>query len=371
MKVALITLHRVYNYGSVLQAYASQYMLEKNGCECTIIDYITPQRTFKRLLLKDSNRFGKIKRMLYFPLKSFSLLIKRYTFNKFINKYLHLTKKRFVTFDDLLKINSNDYDAFIVGSDQVWNTKYNEGIDKGFFLQFVNNSKKKLALSSSFGIEKFDNDDGTIIKNYLKDFYAISVREKQSLNLLNSIKIKGECLIDPTLMVTKDFWKELSSKRLVKDNYLLLILLYNEDNGATNAARKIADAKGLKLVKISWQIFKPDKIDILFSHRSPKDFLSLVQYSSFIVTNSFHCVAFAINFNKQFIVFKRNEFNNRIQNLLSLFNIDEHLVDESNYLNIYEKNINFDYVNEVLVSERSKASEFIKKNLKRSIINEK
>jgi len=174
----------------------------------------------------------------------------------------------------------------------------------------------------------------------------------------------GVWLIDPTLQLSKSEWLKLASKRLVKKRYLILMLLYQEDNEATNYARWIAEKRGLKLVKICWEIKKDPRIDIMFTHRCPQDFLSLFANADFVVTNSFHGLAFAINFNKQFIVVPRNEFNSRITNLLELVGLKNRLIISTEQLSIIDDEINFENANRIIKFERERAKKFILKNVK-------
>ena len=363
MKVAIITLHRVYNFGSVLQAYATQKVIEKNGAKAKIIDYITPQRTFKRILFQKASNYGLIKSCIYYTLKFFSLLIKELTFGTFIKKNIKLTKK-YVTVDDLIK-DPPEADVYITGSDQTWNSNYNEGIDKGFFLGFVPNNKKKVSFVSSFGKTKLDNYEINETKKFLDNYAAISVRENSAVEIVKSLHINNVTqLIDPTLQLTKDEWVKIASKRLVKEKYLILMLLYNEDNGATDYARKIADEKNLKLVKISWELKKPKKVDKLFTHRSPADFLSLFANADFVVTNSFHGLAFSINLHRDFIVVPRNEYNSRIESLLELVNLNDRLVmNVEEAKAVSKKDIDYIQVENVLNDERRKANSFIVDNI--------
>ena len=364
MKINIITLHRVFNYGSVFQAYATQKVIQNLGHDVKIIDYITEQRTIKRILFSfpENIKSGTVKRWLYLFGKTFSILIKLSTFNSFINKNIKLTK-RYITYNDL----QNEppiADIYVTGSDQVWNSKYNEGIDKGFFLDFTPESTKKIAFVSSFGNTKLDYCEFEETKLLLSKYDALSVREDSANLILEGLGRKdGICLIDPTLQISKQDWRQISSKPLVKEKYLLLMLLYNEDNHATEYAQQIAKQKGLKVVKISWDLFKPKGIDILMTHRRPQDFLSLFDNAEFIVTNSFHGLAFSINFNKQFVIIPRNEFNSRIESLLRLVHLDDRFLINGLDWDVVNKSIAYDEINDILDNEREKAKDFLKENL--------
>lgn len=364
MKVSIITLHRVYNYGSALQAYATQRVFEKAGHDVTIIDYITPQRTKWKILkgTKTTEDTTFLKKIVYRFAKIGSIILKEKTFGRFVRKNLKLTKK-YITAEDIEK-DIPAADIYVTGSDQTWNSQYNEGIDRGFFLDCVPENAKRISFVASFGKEKLNADEVELTKKYLTPYSALSVREDSAVNILKDLgRDDAVQLIDPTLQLTKAEWLSITSPRLIKEPYLILMLLYNEDNHATEYARKIADEKGLKLVKLSWEMKCPPMVDQLMTHRSPADFLSLFYYADFVVTNSFHGLAFSINLEKQFVIIPRNEFNSRIDSLLKLVNLENRLISAPDKLRVSNEMIEYLSVNKVIEMERDRAREFIKKSL--------
>ena len=358
MRIAVITLHRVYNYGSALQAYVTQKYLEKRGHNVRIIDYITPQRT-KWKLFWGRGADGQ-NNIVYRIAKVGSFILKELTFGGFVRSKLNLTKK-YITSDDLEKYPPKA-DIYITGSDQTWNSQYNEGIDRGFFLDFLPQNARRISFVSSFGKTVLNIEEKNKTKELLSRYEKISVREDSAVNIIEQLGLASPTqLIDPTLMIDKQEWIQIASHRLVKEPYLILMLLYNEDNHATEFARKIADEKKLKLVKISWEMKTPRSVDKLFTHRSPADFLSLFNYADFVVTNSFHGLAFSINLEKQFVVVPRNEFNSRIESLLKTFDLSERLVNNENFLNVSREIINYDTIRPIISLEKKRADEFLEK----------
>lgn len=363
VKIVIITLHRVFNYGSILQAYATQKVFEKNGCKVEIVDYITEQRTNRKLFLElpDNIVDNHASKSIYIFLRFFSVLIKKLIFGSFLRKHCNLTSQRYITSEDIIK-NPPEADIYVTGSDQVWNSKYNEGIDKGFFLEFAPKDKIKISFASSFGKSQLDENERNTIKEYLGRYNAISVREDDARQIIREMGYNSEWIIDPTLQLKKEEWLGIASPRLVKERYLILMLLYNEDNGATEYAREIADKKGLKLIKLSWELIKPHKVDRLLTHRSPQDFLSLFFYADFVVTNSFHGLAFSINFNRQFVMVPRNEFNSRIESLLRLTGLENRLVNTTEQaIQVSKEIIDYNMVNKKIEMERTKANEFVER----------
>lgn len=357
MNIAIVTLHRVYNYGSALQAYATQKIFENRGHKVCIIDYITPQRTKWKLFWGNGakNESGIVYRFA----KIGSFILKDKTFGYFVRSKLNLTKK-YVTVDELEKAPPKA-ELYVTGSDQTWNSDYNEGVDRGFFLDFLPENERRISFVSSFGKIKLDCDEINETRKYLTRYEKISVREDSAVDIINEMGIETPVqLIDPTLMLTKEEWLSVASKRLVKEPYLILMLLYNEDNHATEYARRIADEKGLKVVKISWEMKRPPMVDKLFTHRSPSDFLSLFSNADFVVTNSFHGLAFSINLEKQFIVISRNEFNSRIESLLRLIGQSDRLVyNMQQAIEQSEKKLDFFQVRESIRIEREKVDDFL------------
>lgn len=365
MKVALITLHRVYNYGTALQAWSTQQILEDAGHEVSVIDYITPHRTKKAIFLEPSanGNQGGLHRVVYRFFKLFSIMLKEMTFGRFVRNNLHLTKK-YITPEDLDN-DSPQADVYITGSDQVWNSKYNQGVDRGYFLDFLPEDAHRVAFVASFGATELATDEQHEISHYVRRYQALSVRESSAKSMLESLgRSDAVWLIDPTLQIKKEKWLQMASKRLVKEKYCILMLLYNEDNHATEYARRIADEKGLKLVKVSWEMKKPSMVDRLMTHRSPADFLSLFHYAEFVVTNSFHGLAFSINLEKQFVVVPRNEFNSRIESLLQLTGLEDRMVSsEQDALGAAGRGIEYEPVRAVLDEERRRAADFIKESI--------
>ena len=255
-------------------------------------------------------------------------------------------------------------DVYVTGSDQTWNSAYNQGVDKGYFLDFVKNDAKKIAFVASFGKDKLDDEEKEETKELLKKYNALSVREDTAVRILSDLGFDyAKHLIDPTLQIKSSEWMEIASHRIIKKPYVVLMLLYNEDNGATEYARKMADENNLKLVKLSWDIKKTNAVDILMTHRPPKDFLSLFYYADYVVTNSFHGLAFSINFHKKFIIVPRSEFNSRIQSLLRLTGTEERMISNKDQLPVYKKEIDYIRIEKILDDEREKAKSFIEENL--------
>lgn len=359
MKIAIITLHRIYNYGSALQTWATQQIFEGLGHEAAVVNYITPQRTLLRTFLKEpAGRYnGLLRKTAYRVAKVGSIALKELTFGRFVRSHLNLTKK-YIHAADLEK-DPPEADLYVTGSDQVWNSTYNEGVDRGFFLDFIPEDRPRIAFVSSFGKERLDANEVEKTKHYLSRYRAISVREDSARRIVEDLgRTDAVHLIDPTLQIRKEMWLSIASRRLVQGPYVLLFLLYNEDDHATGYARRIAEERGLKVVKLSWELKKPQGVDVLMTHRSPEDFLSLFAHADFVVTNSFHGLAFSINLEKQFLVVPRREFNSRIESLLRLTGLQSRMAGREG-VDIPQGEIDYVPVRRILEAEREKAKGFL------------
>ena len=364
MKIDVITFHNVNNYGSVLQTYATQWIFEKFGYDVEIIDYCRRDQIDYKSQIKNSlekSSFWKkniVTKLVYSIIKSPSYRKQSKNFTSFLAQYIHLSKDKYYSIDDLLS-NPPRADVYCTGSDQMWNSYYNAGIERAYYLDFVE-GHKKIAFSTSIGLTEFPSDEVATITKLLEKYYAISVREKSGQKLLSSIGINNVThVLDPTLMLTKENWQDIASPRLIKRPYVLIYQLNPNkkfDEFAANLARK----KGLKLVRIN------NLYDHIMKNGKPffipkvEEYLSLFMYADYIVTDSFHGTAFCLNLQKQFFVFYPPKFSTRLDSIVTLTGLKNRIVEDNNYLKLMKGKIDYSEVSPILEEERSKTIDFIK-----------
>lgn len=206
-KISVITLHRIVNYGSVLQAYATQEVLEKKGYDVEFIDYYPERMHMLGMLKRIKNKGDKFKksfiirnvaRIIMFP--SYILRFKR--FHSFIKEKLNLSNMVYKNDEDFIK-NPPKADFYCTGSDQVWNSGWNEKIDHPFFLDFETNGKKCFAYAASFGKGKLEDWEKEETKELLKKYSNIAMREKSGVEILENLGIhNGINVLDPTLLLS-------------------------------------------------------------------------------------------------------------------------------------------------------------------------
>ena len=357
-KVAFITVHVGPNFGSNLQSIATSNILKKIGHDSILVNYI-PQRVTYRYYVKKmlSSIKSFLKGVLLFP----KFCINTKIYNTFLCKYCNVSAPIYSN-QDFTKI-CPQADIYLTGSDQVWNSTHNQGLDTHYYFEGIKG--KKVAYASSFGVSSLPNDEYEKVKSFLKDYTAISVREKSAVHLLQTMGYEATHVLDPTLMLDKQDWTLYMSKRLVKEPYILMYLPYNivDKDVIYKTARKIAAKHNLKVVTFSWNYFTDRYADKTMKFCNPGDFLSLMHYAEYVITNSFHGTAFSINLNKQFWVYMPSGFGTRIQSILDLSKLtDRLLVSEISEQQMQEK-IDFNSVNLILSRERNVAVDFLKKSL--------
>ena len=365
MKIGLITIYHVPNYGSVLQTYATQKVLEQLGHECVIIQYNYRNDAFYKKLGYKRNKFKE------WELKKIPFL-KSAKLEKFKKKYFHFSKP-FEEYSELLAWNWDSFDAFIVGSDQVWNTKYIFG-DPAFLLEFVPEGKRRFSLSSSFAMKTLPEEYRNRFKKELNKFSALSVREYNGKGIINNdlgINRTVKVTLDPTLLLSSADWLSViprSSFKKKKPYILLYQKIYAFDPRPYIfkvieyfSKKKNADVIVLEghreLIGLNCSFIDANRSSI-------PEFIDLFANADLVITSSFHGTAFALNFGRPLIsVIPDDSGDDRQSSLLksvgankSIVRIGTNLETINPYYDVekvattldnYRKN-NINWINEVL-----------------------
>lgn len=347
--IGIITFHRSHNYGSVLQAYALQTSINKNVVNhySEIIDFISPNSSEVYAIFKKKNSMKNIIKNMLSIYTYRSRYIRYKEFERFINTRLNLTKNKYFSISDLKEI-SKKYDILICGSDQIWNTNCKD-FDYSYYLPFAK-SIKKISYAPSLGPGKQfkSNEAKEKIKDYLSDFYAISVRENGGEKTIQELTDKKVYrVLDPTLLLEAKDWDIISCNRRINKEYIFFYSIgYKKDD--ISIAKQFSKKFGLPVVTLftvgNRIIFSGFEIP---KNSAPEDFISLIKNAKLILSSSFHGSVFSIIYRKPFYSIRgvndgKVQEDDRIKTLLEEFKLTDRQVD-INSVNSIEDPYTIDY----------------------------
>lgn len=366
-KIAILTYHRVYNFGSLLQTYALQETLKNKGCSVEVIDYYPERLRMKKTLFHVNQRWRKpfYKMVEHLIPAVIARLLGYHMMNVFLKHYINLTSNSYIDEQDLVE-NIPLADIYLNGSDQVWNLDTADGeVDKVFFMGFLPDSAVKAAYAGSFGQDSFSEEKTKEIGKYLGSYKMISVREKSGLNILHNAGIDdGEWVLDPSFLLNKEQWMKIAKEMSLPEHYLLIYNL-NRNPRISNLAKKIAKERNLKIVNFahSFVIIKGEK-NVLYP--TPNTFITMFANADYVVTDSFHGTAFSINFNRQFICVSAPRFNSRLKSVLGLVGLEERLLGDTGDFTVISKTIDYTAVNSIIDNERKHSEDFLNRVIEMS-----
>ena len=209
-KISIITVLNTVNYGSALQTFATQNFFEKKGFETEFVDYWRKDQTKgARIEAIKKDKKSSLKQWLKKPLRDYleikSIKAADLVFRGFIKEKIHLTHRSYSSFEELLK-DCPVADVYATGSDQMWNSGWNQGVEKSFFLEYVPEGKKKIAYATSIGKTSFDEKEASEIIPFIKKYDLVTLREQSAVDLLSEYDIESSLVLDPTLMLDKEAW---------------------------------------------------------------------------------------------------------------------------------------------------------------------
>lgn len=325
MKIGLLTFHTAINIGAQLQAFALYVTLKSCGHDVKFVKYepkylTRPYRYFRNVQLKHGI-LSCIKQSLLhllFDTKTWIKTINHY--KKFQKKYLPISSREVRSSRDLSEL---EYDAFIVGSDQIWNPEITGGkIDDIYSLDFKKNNIKKISYAASFSEKYISKQQLEFLIKRLESFYAISVRENNLKKILQPyLKTDIHVVLDPTLLLTKEQWLQyIPKKRIIKEKYVLIYQARGHKKEIVQQAKKLADKYEAKLYDASGMNYRIRKNGIQYAN--PIEFLNLIYYAEAIVTVSFHGTALSIILEKPFYsIILGDGRDGRVESLLRSLNL--------------------------------------------------
>lgn len=322
-KIGILTFHRAENYGAFWQAYALQETINKiNNVKSFIIDYRSEEIKKRNALLSGENGFDLKKAVKDFAV-IFSSVKRKRSFEKARKRNYKIEVSDIKKNELAVKLKG--YNAFIVGSDQVWNREIIKE-DNSFFLDFVSKPTKKFSYAASIGSSTLSETQLDYISKQIEDFSRVAIREPDLIQpLQRKSNHKIECTIDPVFLLSGEEWRK-HIPNYQKKKYILFFMMGIGKSAlpAINFAKELAREKGLELIYLSdkerWYKFRDMKH---YGTASPEEFIGLIENAEFVVTNSFHATAFSIILHTPFYVEVSVKRPERITNLLHTFDIEQ------------------------------------------------
>lgn len=321
-RIGIITYHSAINYGAALQTYALNKYINSLGYNCETINYTCKKinQSYKLINFKQKSLKSFVNSIINIP----SNMVKKAKFKRFVKENVNISRKKY-NFKNIKQANEN-YNIFITGSDQVWNLELNN--DYNYFLNFVNKNNNKNSYAASFGNINVLKENKNKIKKILDNYKCVSVREKSTINdIKEHCNLQAKHVLDPTFLLTKEEWEKLIDKKDHKDKYILLYVLHEES--AYYIAEKLGKKTGLKVYIITES--RRRRIEGKYIRNSgPKEFISLISNSEYVVTDSFHGTALSIIFKKNLKVVlktKMKYFNERLTSIINTLNLEECIVN--------------------------------------------
>ena len=381
MKIGIITIVKVNNYGAELQAFALQKELELLGYDSEIIDYLYYKNwRFKDTRLSSPFVLMDIKGKIIYKLK---YRLTNYLIDKILPFFNNSVKNRARRFKEFHQTNTrfsktyrsmpqlyNDklgYDIFIAGSDQVWNPASSSSIEP-YFLTFVPQVVKKISYASSFGVSHIEPSLQNRFKNLLDNIDEISVRETSGVELVKQLTGRDATLVaDPTLLLTRQEWMPYIKEYPNMPKRYVLIYQLSDSDAITELAKKIGQEKNIPVYRICKRAFK-ERIAAGITNildAGPAEFLSLTANAEYVVTDSFHGTAFSVNFNIPFftVVSSKKKNNSRMESLLKVIGLENRMVDDTMRVSSIDDKIDFMTSNKKIDELRDFSIRFLINNL--------
>lgn len=355
-KIAIVTLYDDVNIGNKLQNYAVQEICREFGCET--------ESLVNRDMLWDVSWKGKLAAVLGFPRPIAKdrriMLRRRRRFRVFSKKHLSVSTCSTATWENLRHLN-DVYDAFVVGSDQVWHNWKNskEELDY-FFLRFAE-EKKRVCFAPSFGFERIPEGFESQYKEGLNGFKYLCCREESGCRLIEQIAgRKAKCLSDPTMFLSAERWKLIASQPeyAVPEKYMLIYCLAEMTPESRTLMNSIAKERKLEIIDV-YNLDKPQ-----YYCTTPDEFVYLVEHASYVFTDSFHACVFSILFHRDFSAVVRGDndgekMRGRLDTLLKRFGLE----GRAAYHACETGRIDYAAADHIAALERESGIEFIRRAL--------
>lgn len=350
------------NYGSALQSWALCQAISSLGYYPVLIDYCPDILKDKDPLnpLKDMwDKDEESKKMCEFTLPA--IRENYYKFNEFYTQKFYRTSKKYTSSNFNEVVNDENLSGFVCGSDTIF-CMDEFGFDNGFYANYKCMKKRAVSYAASFGDPTLTEDNCKILNNRLQNFLALGLREDLMVPYVKEhVFVPVQRVIDPTLLHTSEKFDSIAIQERLEKNKYLLYYSRRYSPAMEEYAENLARKNGWEIVDISLRATNAEKGHRMFYEAGVEEFLSLVKHAEYIVTNSFHGMIFSVQYHKPFVIFTREQCNNKINELLDLFGLKNHMLisgDEK-----FSDDINYHQVHLKIAKAREESMKFLKEEL--------
>lgn len=355
MKTFTVTYHHTTNYGASLQAYALQQAILSLGHENILFEYpykTSSGKTSFKSKMKPKNIYLKY---LSAVRKKETKALQRY-FSEFHSKKLILSPV-YSSMEELRQ-NPPDADCLITGSDQVWNLKTLKEFIPARFLDFGAPDIRRISYAASIEGLNYTDEEKNKIREYLKSFSAVSLREASAKEYIQSFSdCKAVRVIDPVFLRTQSEWLSVAKKPRIDGPYILCYQV-RRNKKMQEIADRLKKLTGYPVVSVFNTPIKWIHSDYAFYDVSPEEFVGLYSQAAVVVSASFHGTAFGLLFEKPTYGLVKSGTSNRIAELLHLFDLDKYCISDD--ADIRELSVEPINIKEEIESERNRALSYLK-----------
>ena len=385
-KTAILTSEESFhnNYGAVLQGYALYTTVQEMGCEPIIVRYRGGTFIELNLYRKFRHRLGIMYRNLFPSDEKKRSMALRHMYEAPIREreafFLNFQRETMTFFSQerltwpQLKTNPPVANVYLCGSDQIWNPYFKSGRnDPGYFLAFAPEGARKIAYAPSFGCSDLPESAREDIEDLLRDFSAISVRERSGVEIVRKYAHKdAELVLDPTLLRTPQQWREISRIPQNLPEKYILCYRFAESERTKSTINAIAKMTGLPVCSLPLSDVALADPYQLFFEAGPREFVGMIDRAALVLTDSFHATVFSILMNTPVCVFLResyqtgNSMNSRVYNLLEMLGLTEHILKENDSVEkaVQCLELNYEHAYELLEEHRQRSLRFLERALK-------
>ena len=369
-KIGILTFHKSYNCGSMMQTFALQTTIKKLGGNPEIIDFSNEdQKKLYQVMFPNNSIKNVVKNIILYPHKK-RIQENNEKYEKFINDYFELSKGKFSSIDELSEEN---YSTIIAGSDQIWNITIDDA-DDAYFLPWVKKARK-IAYAPSFGAKNIMEHTKNVekYKVFLNDFDFISIRENNGKKWIKDLIDKDvPVVLDPTLLLDENEYSVLIKNQLTLPEKFIFYYSPHYENEINTLVENISKKLNMPVIGFNSKTFFVKMMNLkgfkLPDFEDPSIYLELIKKSEIVITTSFHGTIFSSIFKKKFWVVKNGgmlKSDDRVQTLATDLDLLDRVIsikyDDSFD---YNKEKNYDKYNKFLSEKRIQSMDYLKKALK-------